>query len=247
MLRNGERPFEVHFGGEVREQLYGENAFRDVNRYIDPRLYIARTMRNENLYLVVYRPRRNEQYSLNVEGLPKAYFEAWVGLRTFRITLSVGLAPSLGDHFKSYYGTLVTELVRVGLKLEGEIVAEVHEAAEKNENKRQLKTGLSIALCKKNKEKRPVGQDEMLQAPVDTGSESLADLGIPNDLKRTDSPAERLTIIMPRLGKESFKIQSRPRKEPIDCSNNPNEKSEILSDAAFVSVIVVVSAIIIIS
>ncbi|KAF3804900.1 hypothetical protein GCG54_00004170 [Colletotrichum gloeosporioides] len=31
MLRNGERPFEVHFGGEVREQLYGENAFRDVN------------------------------------------------------------------------------------------------------------------------------------------------------------------------------------------------------------------------
>lgn len=111
-------------------------------------------MRNENFYLVVYRPSRNEQYSLNVEGLPKAYFEAWVGLRTFRTTLSMELAPSLGDHFKNYYGTLVTDLVRVGLKLEGGIVAEAHEAPEKNENKRQLETLASpFPFAKRTKRK----------------------------------------------------------------------------------------------
>ncbi|KAF3804899.1 hypothetical protein GCG54_00004169 [Colletotrichum gloeosporioides] len=146
-------------------------------------------MRNENLYLVVYRPRRNEQYSLYVEGLPKAYFEAWVSLRTFRTTLSVGLAPSLGDHFKSYYGTLVTELVRVGLKLEGEIVAEVHEAAEKNENKRQLKTGLSIALCKKNKEKRPLLYEPGLRR---THAEMA-------ELKRHQVKREALAAVPPHL------------------------------------------------
>ncbi|CAI0652455.1 unnamed protein product [Colletotrichum noveboracense] len=153
LLRNGERPFEVHFGGEVRE-LYGENASRDVNRCIDPRLCITRSMRNEKLYLVVYRPRRNEQYSLNVEGLSKAYFEAWVGLRTFRTSLSVELAPSLGDHFKNHYGTLVTELVRVGLELEGEIAAEVHEASEKNENKRQLEALASPLRFAKRTERK---------------------------------------------------------------------------------------------
>lgn len=63
----------------------------------------------------------------------------------------------------------------------------------------------------------------------------------------TNAPAAEI-VPQPEVEASTEKPKGRPRKEPIDCSNHPNEKNEILSDAAaVVSDIVGVSAVIIIS
>ncbi|KAI8222427.1 hypothetical protein K4K54_006912 [Colletotrichum sp. SAR 10_86] len=154
LLKNGERPFEVYVDGNAKE-LHG-NIFKDVNQYVDSRLSVGRYVRNKKVYLVVYRHRRNGQYSQDVKGLVAAYAEAWVGLRSFRNNLALGNADPLSVHFQKYYGNkLVSLLMQGDAWLEREAAEDARQASAKEmERNRQLEAlnNLAFSLCEKSKD-----------------------------------------------------------------------------------------------
>ncbi|KAF4909774.1 hypothetical protein CGCVW01_v011850 [Colletotrichum viniferum] len=140
LLAFGEKPFEVFFLNGNIPQFFAENALKDANLYVDPRLTIGRNVRNNNkLYLVVYRSTRNGHSSPNDKALFHAYAEAWGCLRVYRVKIDAGIFRSLGDHFRDYYGQLevdatMTELIDL---CESNMEASIAEAANTNGKKRQ--------------------------------------------------------------------------------------------------------------